>query len=193
MEELLLKLIVEYGYLILFVWSVMEGELGLVMAGILSHTGDMNIYTAILVAGLGGFTGDQIFFLIGRFNRNYVQKKFVKHRRKFALATILLNKYGWYIIFIQRYMYGLRTIIPITIGTTRLCWRKFALINLVSAFIWAAITIVLAYWFGEFLLKVLHIAKQNWYIALPMAVLVFIFVVKYMQYLANKRSSRYKK
>jgi len=119
LEQLFIELLVDYGYIILFLEYYGRG-MGLVMAGILSYTGDMNLYKAILVASLGGFTGDQFFFFVGRFNRNFVQKKFVKHRRKFALATLLLNKYGWYIIFLQRYLYGLRTIIPITIGTTRL-------------------------------------------------------------------------
>ncbi|MGB9731044.1 MULTISPECIES: DedA family protein [Calditerrivibrio] len=188
MEEILLRLILDYGYYILFIWSIMEGELGLVMAGILSYTGDMNIFYAILVAGLGGFTGDQIFFYIGRFNRNYVQKKFSRHRRKFAMASLLLNKYGWYIIFIQRYMYGLRTIIPITIGTTKLSWKKFAIINLISAFIWASITIVLAYWFGDYLLAILHYLKKHWYVAFPTAGLIFYLVIRYIKKAAEKRS-----
>jgi len=74
LEQLFIELLIDYGYIILFFWSIMEGEMGLVMAGILSYTGDMNLYKAILVAALGGFTGDQIFFFVGRFNRNYVQK-----------------------------------------------------------------------------------------------------------------------
>lgn len=192
MEDLFLRLILEYGYYILFLWSVMEGELGLVMAGILSYTGDMNIYTAIIVAALGGFTGDQIFFSIGRFNRNFVQKKFSKHRRKFALASILLKKYGWYIIFIQRYLYGLRTILPITIGTTRLCWKKFAFINLISAFIWASITIVLAYWFGDYLLKIIHYTKRHWYIVLPIAFTIYYIVIKHIKQSIMKGSFREK-
>lgn len=170
----------------------MEGELGLVMAGILSYTGDMNIFYAILVAGLGGFTGDQIFFYIGRFNRNYVQKKFVKHRRKFALATILINRYGWYIIFIQRYMYGLRTIIPITIGTTKVSWKKFAIINLISAIIWASITIVLSYWFGDYLLAILHYIKRHWYFAFPVAFIILFSVFRYIKHTAERRSIRKK-
>ncbi|MBT4572828.1 MAG: DedA family protein, partial [Campylobacteraceae bacterium] len=103
----------EYGYVILFSWSILEGESGLVMAGLLCSTGDMNLYLAIFVAGLGGFVGDQIYFYIGRYNKSYVHSKFRGQRRKFALAHLLLKKYGWPIIFAQRYMYGMRTIIPI--------------------------------------------------------------------------------
>ena len=75
MTEVLIELMKEYSYTILFLWSILEGESGLVMAGLLAHTGDMNLYISILVAGLGGFTGDQMYFYIGRYNKKYVHKK----------------------------------------------------------------------------------------------------------------------
>jgi membrane protein DedA with SNARE-associated domain len=171
MEQFLIHALTEYGYIILFVWSVMEGELGLIMAGTMVHTGHMNLPTAIFVAGLGGFVGDQIYFWIGRYNKKWLNAYFHKHRRKFALAHLLLKKYGWPVIFVQRYLYGLRTVIPMSIGLTRYSAKKFALINFISAQIWAAITIVLAYIFGEQILEILEYAKHHWYLALPLAAL----------------------
>ncbi len=168
-ENKFVYLLKEYGYVILFAWGMLEGEAGLIMAGLLSHTGDMNLYIAIFVAGLGGFAGDQVYFYIGRFNKSYVHKKFRGQRRKFALAHLLLQKYGWPIIFAQRYMYGMRTIIPISIGLTRYSARMFAFINLISAWCWAAITIVPVWYFGEEILKVLHWAKEHWYFVAPIA------------------------
>lgn len=142
MEAQLLEWMKEYGYFILFIWSMLEGESGLIMAGLFSHTGDMNILIAIFVAGLGGFAGDQTYFYIGRFNKKYVYHKLKNQRRKLALAHLLLKKYGWPIIFLQRYMYGLRTVIPISIGLTRYDAKLFAFINLMSAWCWAAVTIL---------------------------------------------------
>lgn len=168
MTELLGELIVEYGYIILFVWSILEGETGLVMAGVMSHTGDMNIYLAIFIAGLGGFAGDQIYFYIGRYNKGYITKNLVSQRSKFALAHLLLKKYGWPVIFVQRYMYGLRTVIPMAIGLTRYNAKTFAFINLLSAWVWAAITIIPAYIFGEEILDIVHWGSRHWYIVLPM-------------------------
>ncbi|BDY13952.1 DedA family protein [Hydrogenimonas cancrithermarum] len=173
MEAFLLHALTEYGYIILFVWSIMEGELGLVMAGTMVHTGHMNMSAAIFVAGLGGFVGDQIYFYIGRYNKKWIHQYLHNHRRKFALAHLLLKKYGWPVIFIQRYLYGLRTIIPMSIGLTRYDAKKFAIINFISAQVWAAITIVLAYIFGEQILEVLEYTKEHWYFALPMAGLFF--------------------
>ncbi len=167
MEETLINLLQEYGYIILFLWSILEGELGLIMGGIMCHTGHMNLYLAIFIAGLGGFVGDQIYFYIGRYSKKYIHRKMRNHRRKFAVAHLLLKQYGWPLIFVQRYLYGLRTVIPMSIGVTRYDAKKFAFINLISAWIWAALTIIPAYIFGEEILKALSWAKDHWYFALP--------------------------
>lgn len=166
-EDKFIYLLKTQGYIILFAWSIVEGEAGLIMAGLLSHTGDMNLFLAIFIAGLGGFAGDQIYFYIGRFNKSYVHRKFKGQRRKVALAHILLKKYGWPIIFLQRYMYGMRTIIPISIGLTRYDAKTFAIINLLSAWCWAAITIVAAWYFGKQILQVIVWTKEHWYLSLP--------------------------
>lgn len=169
MEHLFIEWLKEYGYIVLFAWSILEGELGLVMAGIMSHTGDMFLPLAIMVGALGGFVGDQIYFYIGRFNKAYIHNKLRSQRRKFAIAHLLLKKYGWPLIFVQRYMYGMRTVIPMAIGLTKYSSRQFALINFVSAIFWAALTIIPAYYFGEELLKLLAWIKAHWYFAIPLA------------------------
>ena len=192
MTELLIELMKEYSYIILFLWSILEGESGLIMAGIFSHTGDMNLYLSIFIAGLGGFAGDQIYFWIGRYNKKYVHKKFKGQRRKFALAHLLLKKHGWPIIFVQRYMYGLRTVIPISIGLTRYDARMFAIINLFSAWAWAAVTIVPAWYFGEEILQLLKIAKDYWYVVLPMAGGFIFFIYKFFDKATKRKKDEIK-
>lgn len=186
MEQLLIEWLKEYGYIILFVWSILEGEVGLIMGGIMSHTGDMWLPMAIFVAGIGGFVGDQIYFYIGRFNKGYIQSKLHSQRRKFAIAHLLLKKYGWPIIFVQRYLYGLRTVIPMSIGLTKYSARKFAFINLISAWMWAALTIIPAYYYGEELLEFLHWMKQHWYVALPLLGSVAGGILYYLNRLETK-------
>lgn len=176
MEHLFLEWLKEYGYIVLFGWSILEGEMGLIMAGIMSHTGDMNIVIAIIVGALGGFIGDQIYFYIGRYNKKQIHDKLRSQRRKFAIAHLLLKKYGWPLIFMQRYMYGMRTIIPIAIGLTKYSARDFAIINLISAFFWAALTIIPAYYFGEQLLELLAWIKGHFYLAIPFVLTIFLSV-----------------
>ncbi|MDB2405356.1 DedA family protein [Arcobacteraceae bacterium] len=182
----------EYGYIILFAWSILEGEMGLIMGGLLCHTGDMWLPIAIFIAGLGGFVGDQIYFYIGRYNKAYVHSKFKGQRRKFALAHLLLKKYGWPIIFAQRYMYGMRTVIPISIGLTRYDAKLFAFINILSAWVWAAITIVPVWYFGDEILKLLEIAKEYWFIALPFAALMGGSIIYYFHTATKKEKNNIK-
>jgi membrane protein DedA with SNARE-associated domain len=94
----------------------------------------------------------------------------------------------------QRYMYGLRTVIPMSIGITKYSSKQFALINLISAWVWAAITITPAYFFGAEILNILAIAKQHWYFALPVAG-VFLYAIytyfhKLEQHFLQKRQNR---
>jgi membrane protein DedA with SNARE-associated domain len=194
MEQLIISWLREYGYVVLFFWSIVEGEMGLVMAGIMTHTGNMNYFMSIFVAGLGGFTGDQIYFHLGRFNKSYIHRKLHSQRRKIAISYLLLKKYGGLIIFMQRYMYGLRTIIPMSIGITNYSAKKFALINLVSAWIWAAIIITPAYIYGDAILSLLDYAKQHWYFSLPL-VAGFLYAIhtyfrKMEQYFSQHRKNR---
>jgi len=182
LEEKLGLLLKKYGYYILFLWSILEGELGLIMGGIMSKLGYMNLYLAIFIAGLGGFVGDQIYFYIGRYNREYIREKMHKQHDKFEKAHFLLEKYGWPMIFIQRYMYGLRTVIPISIGLTHYSAKKYAFINFISAQIWASITIILAYIFGDELLKMINIIKTFLFshIQCSIAILSLVILIVYI-------------
>ena len=172
MEHLFLEWLKEYGYIVLFAWSILEGEIGLIMAGIMSHTGDMFLPIALLVGALGGFVGDQIYFYIGRFNKRYIHNQLHTHRRKFAIAHLLIKKYGWPIIFVQRYMIGMRTAIPMAIGLTKYSGKKFAFINFISALFWASATIIPAYYFGAEILNALKWGKAHWYFAIPLLIII---------------------
>ncbi len=172
----------EYGYIILFFWSILEGESGLIMAGLFVHTGDMVLAYAIFTAGFGAFVGDQIYFYLGRFKKEYVIRKLAKQKRKIALAKLLLREYGWFIIFIQRYLYGLRTIIPLCIGLMGYSPRFFALINFISALCWSSLIIIPVWYFGDTILSLIGFIKHHWYLFLPLSIVLiasFILIARY--------------
>lgn len=198
MEDFLKELLFEYknyAYGILFVWCLLEGEIALILGGILAHEGHINLALGIFVAGLGAFCGDQFYFYIGRYNRSYISKKLSKQRRKFAIAHLLLKRLGWPIIFLQRYMYGFRVIIPMSIGLTRYSAKKFAFINLISAWCWAAITMILAWYFGKQIWRFINWAEEHWYLAIPIILsiiyLIYFGFKKMENYFMNLRKDRY--
>ncbi len=194
MEGTFIELIRTYGYIILFVWCVLEGETALVIAGVFSHTGDMNLPIALAIGTLGGMAGDLLYFHIGRYNKNYIYKKLNTQRRKFAIAHILLKKYGRTIIFFQRFMYGLRIVVPMSVGLTRYSRAKFILINGISSFTWACLFCLPAWYMGDTILGLLAYGQEHWYFALPMVVLfvgsIFYFFHRVENTILKLRSER---
>jgi membrane protein DedA with SNARE-associated domain len=186
MEAHLLEWMHQYGYAILFLWTILEGESGLVMAGLFVHTGDMALFNAIATAGVGAFVGDQLYYYVGRYKKAYVIQKFASQRRKFALAKLLLREYGVFIIFVQRYLYGLRTIIPLSIGLMGYSPRTFALINFISAWCWSALIIVPVWYFGNTILSLIAYVKAHWYVFAPIALLLFGSFLFYGMYRKKK-------
>jgi len=84
-----------------------------------------------------------------------------------------------------------------SIGITKYSAKKFALINLISAWVWAAITVTPAYYFGEEILISLAYAKQHWYFALPVAggflFGVYAYFQKLERHFLQKRNDRFSK
>ena len=55
-----------YGYWALLVGTFFEGETILIIGGITAHLGYLELPIVILIAFIGSFSGDQLYFFIGR-------------------------------------------------------------------------------------------------------------------------------
>lgn len=142
-------LIRDWGYIILFLYSFGGGFLALVVAGILSFSGELNIALSILVAGAANFIGDQFLFTIARKNKNQAKQMMQKHKRKIAMSHLLMRKYGSWVIFLQKYIYGIKTLIPLAMGLTKYDYKKFMFFNLFATALWALIVGLSAYQLGD--------------------------------------------
>ncbi len=81
-----------------------------------------------------------------------------------------------------------------SIGITRYSAKKFALINFISALIWATITILLAWYFGNLIEKLLDWARHHWYYALILIVAflsLLLFSFKQMEKAILKNKKEY--
>ncbi|MBR0553569.1 DedA family protein [Stakelama marina] len=142
-------LLARYGLFALFVGAGFEGETIVTLGGILVQRGTLPYTGAVLAAACGSFIADQIFFRIGRRSRD---SKFVRKlhaRAAFARALRTFDRYPTGFVFSFRFLWGLRTVSPVAIGTTSLPAPRFAAINAVSALLWATLFVTLGFWFGE--------------------------------------------
>lgn len=136
----LAALIQQYGYLAVFVGSVLEGETLLVLAGLAAHRGYLSLQWVIAIAATGAFLGDQICFVIGRFFGRRVLARWPRLEPSIARADALLaRRRGAFIVVGLRFMYGLRTGGILAIAMSRMPWLRFASLNLLGVLLWAPI------------------------------------------------------
>ncbi|WP_120944622.1 MULTISPECIES: DedA family protein [Helicobacter] len=135
-----------WGYLLLFAYSLGSGYVGIVVAAILSSMGQMDIKLSILSAGVGNFVGSMGLALLGRTQKKELFNYFAKHRRKFALVHMWLQKYGVWLIFFNKYIYGIKSILPLAIGFSKYDLKKFALLNGGACALWAVVVGAIAFY-----------------------------------------------
>jgi len=165
-----------YGYVVLFLYSFGGGFLALMGAGVLSYTGHMDLTTSMLVAFIANFIGDLVLFYMGRYNKKDVMLYLKKHKRKLALSHILMRKHGSWVIFLQKYVYGVKTLIPLAIGITKYDLKKFVVLNFFASAIWALVIGIGSYMAGEAIRSAYEIIAQRPYIA-PLVLVGMIGVI----------------
>ena len=136
-------------YLITFMWTVLEGESFVILAGLLAQRGLINVWLLFLAAWMGSLCGDQIVFFLGRSFGLRLLDRFPKLKPKIDHALVWLDKYAIAFILSYRFMYGVRNISSLAIGLSPVRWKKFALWNTVAAFVWAAAFVGFGYSYGD--------------------------------------------
>jgi len=138
-----------------FVGSIVPGALVIVLAGFLSSQGYLDIGDLIWFAAIGAILGDCISYYLGTKGT-----RFFKHENRFlkashiAKGTQFFEKYGSKSIFIGRFVGFLRPIIPFIAGLTKMNIRVFLFWNILSAFAWSIVHLLIGYYFGGSLLAI---------------------------------------
>ena len=140
--------VASYGYLAVFVGTLLEGETILIAAGFAAHRGLLNWPLVVLVALVGATLGDQIAFLLGRWKGDALIERFPALGRQAPRIHALLERYDASFILSVRFLYGLRIAGPVIIGSSRVTFLRFAVLNVVGAALWAVLIAGAGYIFG---------------------------------------------
>lgn len=152
MDEMLNNLST-YGYIVVFLYSLGGGFIALLGAGVLSFMGKMDLTLSITIAFTANVIGDALLFYMSRYHKSEMMEYFKKHRRKLAFSHLLLKKHGSWIIVIKKFIYGLKTLIPLAIGLTKYDFMKFMGYNAIGALVWAVSVGGASYLFGGALIE----------------------------------------
>ncbi len=157
--------LVTYGYIVVFLYSLGGGFVALMAAGVLSYAGKMDLATSMAIAFMANVIGDSLLFYMGRYHKKDVMNYMHKHKRKLALSHLMMKKYGSWIIIFQKFVYGIKTLIPIAIGLTKYSFTQFNILNVVAAAIWTVVVGYGSYLAGDALTSAYHVIAERPYIA----------------------------
>lgn len=130
----------EYGdwfYVVTFVWTFLEGETFVLFAGLAARQDILRLDLLILVAWLGSFCGDQVYFWIGRRWGHSLLRRFPRWAPGVHAALDLLRRYNTWFILSFRFIYGVRNFSSFAMGTSGLSWPRFLVLNFIAAGVWA--------------------------------------------------------
>jgi membrane protein DedA with SNARE-associated domain len=135
MEELLQH----YGAIAVFVGTLIEGEVSVTTGGVLAHKGLVSWAAVVFAGATGSFLSGQGFFLAGRYFGATAPVQRIIARPAFAHASVLLVHHPIASIIAFRFLYGLRVLIPVALGSGRSSATTFMTLNAFTAIIWSMI------------------------------------------------------
>lgn len=179
------ELISQYGYWLMLLGALIEGETFLIAGGIAAHQGLLHLPGLLVLAVIGSLIHDHVFFYIGRFTRfevllwSYKKKlsSYRKFKKKIKKSLDMLERYGVILIIGFRFMYGLRTIVPIIVGLSPITKKKFFILDLIGALLWSAIFIYGGYFFGSAVSNALQIVHDKYKISWGVIILIAVITI----------------
>ncbi|MDE2344254.1 MAG: DedA family protein [Betaproteobacteria bacterium] len=140
--------IASYGYWVVFLGTLLEGETVLLAAGYSAQRGLLDWRLVVALACVGATLGDQFAFALGRWKGMALVNRFPALASRVPALHRLLERYHVSLILIIRFLYGFRIAGPVILGTTRLPLVRFSALNFLGALLWSFAVAGAGYFFG---------------------------------------------
>ena len=149
--EFLSQLINHYGLYAVFFLVMLEGDITLLLAGVLAHSavfGEYSFPQVLLWGTLGAGASDNLAYLAGRVSGKKVRgfRFYVAARPRIERLT---GRFGSLSMFLSKYIYGLRWAMCVFHGVGHMRYARFLTLSLASCFLWVSILSGAGYFFGS--------------------------------------------
>lgn len=198
--DFLLKTVGSLGYAGIFLLMAIESsfipfpsEVILIPAGYLVHQGEMSFYLVFLMAVLGSLLGAYLnYFLALHLGRRVINKLISKYGRFFLLNENIViksenyfSRHGEITTFTGRLLPGIRQLISLPAGFSRMNLGKFSLYTALGAGIWSLLLILLGYVFGQ---NSSLIEQNSGFITIALITFVGIIILIYIFFNKSRKN-----
>lgn len=188
MEEYVINLMGNFGYLGMFIGMVLEAivivipsELILAMGGILAANGSFSILGAILVGLFGSVFCACIIYAMGYYGGRPFIKKYGKYffmkEKDIEKSDRWFEKYGMRAALIGRFFPIVRTLISLPIGISKLNFKKFLIYTTIGSIPWTLLFVLSGYYLGSNYTKIANIVNM---FKIPIIIFISLLILLYI-------------
>jgi membrane protein DedA with SNARE-associated domain len=170
------QLIQQYGYAAVAIGAFLEGETVLVLAAVSAHLGYLKLPIVVVVAAIGAFIGDNVYFFAGRAYGPRLMRRFPTLGKAVPRADRFVGRWHALAVIVLRFTYGLRVAGPIALGAGRMRTLTFVWANAIGALIWAILLSAIGWGFGHAAMRLLGDVARAEHIAIGVVIAVLALV-----------------
>lgn len=131
--------------------TITPGTLFFLFFGFSAYNLNLSLSLMIFAATIGAILGDIISYMLGKYGSVFL----LKHKKILKLSHIedgrrFFINHGVKSIFIGRFIGPIRSVLPLIAGSLSVNFSKFMFYNILSAFLWVLVYIVIGYYFGSY-------------------------------------------
>ncbi|MEM8729756.1 MAG: DedA family protein [Pseudomonadota bacterium] len=165
--------------------TALEGEGVAFLAGVFVHRGVFDYEAAAFAAALGAIITDNVVFGVGRFaGKSRYAQRFLTHHRVVGLRK-MMDQHQTKVVLGFRFLYGLKTVAPLMLGSSTIPWWRYALLDAVAVTVWAHLFVGIGYGVGKAIEQ--YFGKLKPEIHAAIALLIFVVVAAGFWYVVKKR------
>ena len=155
-------------------------EVPIILAGVLSSQGKMEVELAYAACLFGALLGDSVMYAIGyHFGHGLLAEhpklgKFVGADREEQFENAIL-RHGFKVMLLSRFMVGVRGPVYLAAGTVRMSYRKFVFWDLICATLVVSTFFGLSYFYGEHITQLVRDAEVTFTLIVFLAGLIAVW------------------
>lgn len=165
-----------WGYVILFLGMIVEGEFVLMSAGVLAHIGALNIGNVFLTAYAGVIVNDIVWYNLGVYLKEKHNHRWPIRWMENKTARFLINtkEKPFKAMFISKFIAGLSHSTLLLLGFLKINFSYFLKVQILISFLWTLCFLALGFLFGFAAFSFSHRLHKFLFIAFVLIISVLL-------------------
>ncbi|MFC1495236.1 DedA family protein [Thermodesulfobacteriota bacterium] len=184
LPDFMLYIFLGFGTFMENIFPPAPGDMVVVLGAFLIGTGRLNFIMVFISTTAGSFLGFMTLFWLGRYlgRRFFIERDYFFFKKDHIIRTgNWFKKYGYFIITLNRFFPGVRSVISIAGGMYKLETIKVAYLALISCSLWNIVWMSIGYTLGNnwgvVEKKLTYIFARYNMIVFSMFLVLFVYVI----------------